>query len=124
MPGVRVDNNEPAAMYAAAHKAIERARAGHGPTLIEAMTFRFYGHQMSDSNEYMKPGELERERAADPVLRMRDWLIENDVLSVEAIETIEAQAKSEVEDAYQFADTSPVPELSQGLTDVYEEAQA
>lgn len=59
------------AMYTAAKEAVERARRGDGPTLLEAMTFRFYGHQMSDGNEYMKPGELDAARAADPVVRFR-----------------------------------------------------
>lgn len=122
MPGVRVDGNDPVAMYGAAKQAIERARAGEGPTLIEAMTFRFFGHQMSDQNEYMKPGELDDRRAADPVLRFRAWLIDNGVLSVAEIEAIEAHAKAEVDAAVQFAIESFPPDLSEGLTDVYEEA--
>ena len=121
MPGVRVDGNNPVEMYEAARTAVERARAGEGPTLLEAMTFRFYGHQMSDQNEYMKPGELERERAADPVLTFRKWLIDQDVLAESDIEAIEAQAKSEVQSAFEFAEASPLPDLSEALTDVYEE---
>lgn len=121
MPGVRVDGNDPVAMYAAAKEAIEAARAGDGPTLIEAMTFRFFGHQMSDGNEYMKPGELDAERTADPVLAFRAWLIDNDVLSAADIDAIEADAKAEVAAAVTFAMDSPAPELSEGLTDVYEE---
>ncbi|WP_052957003.1 thiamine pyrophosphate-dependent dehydrogenase E1 component subunit alpha [Mycolicibacter heraklionensis] len=124
MPGVRVDGNDPIAMYAAAKRAIERARAGEGPTLIEAMTFRFYGHQMSDGNEYMKPGELDEARAADPVLAFREWLIDNDVLTAADVEAIEADAKSEIAAAVKFALDSPEPPLSEGLTDVYEEALA
>ncbi|MEZ0362369.1 thiamine pyrophosphate-dependent dehydrogenase E1 component subunit alpha [Mycobacterium sp. pUA109] len=122
MPGVRVDGNDPVAMYTAAQHAIDRARSGQGPTLLEAMTFRFYGHQMSDGNEYMKPGELDAERTADPVLRFRGWLIDNAVLTAADIEAIEADAKAEVAAAVKFALDSPAPELSEGLTDVYEEA--
>ncbi|MCV7194492.1 thiamine pyrophosphate-dependent dehydrogenase E1 component subunit alpha [Mycolicibacterium brumae] len=120
MPGVRVDGNDPVAMYRAAAEAVDRARRGEGPTLIEAMTFRFFGHQMSDNNEYMKPGELERERAADPVLRMRAALIADDVLTEEQAADIEADEKAAVADAFAFAEASPYPELSEGLTDVYE----
>lgn len=120
MPGVRVDGNDPVAMYNAASEAIERARAGEGPTLLEAMTFRFFGHQMSDQNEYMKPGELDAARAADPVLAFRARLIEDQVLTEAEIEQIEAEAKAEVSDAFQFAEASPLPELSELLTDVYE----
>lgn len=122
MPGVRVDGNDPVAMYIAAKQAIERARVGDGPTLIEAMTFRFFGHQMSDQNEYMKPGELDEQRAADPVLRFRAWLIDNGVLSTPEIEAIEAQAKAEVDAAVKFAMESSAPDLSEGLTDVCQEA--
>ncbi len=121
MRGVRVDGNDPVAMHTAAREAVARARAGEGPTLLEAMTFRFFGHQMSDQNEYMKPGELEAERANDPVLRFRAWLIEQRVLTEPEIEAIEAQAKSDVKDAFEFAEASPLPELSELLTDVYEE---
>ncbi|MFZ2238214.1 thiamine pyrophosphate-dependent dehydrogenase E1 component subunit alpha [Mycolicibacterium insubricum] len=120
MPGVRVDGNDPVAMYDAARTAVDRARAGDGPTLLEAMTFRFYGHQMSDQNEYMKPGELQARRAEDPVLRMRAALIADGVLTEDEAAAIEVQAKAEVQDAFEFAEASPVPDLAELLTDVYE----
>ncbi|CAM3095747.1 thiamine pyrophosphate-dependent dehydrogenase E1 component subunit alpha [Mycobacterium intermedium] len=121
MPGVRVDGNDPVAMYTAAKEAVERARRGDGPTLLEAMTFRFYGHQMSDGNEYMKPGELDAARAADPVVRFREWLIDNGILTAAEVESIEAEAKAEVEAGVKFALESPPPDVSELLTDVYEE---
>ncbi|MGV0741332.1 thiamine pyrophosphate-dependent dehydrogenase E1 component subunit alpha [Mycolicibacterium sp. XJ870] len=122
MPGVRVDGNDPVAMYTAAKDAVDRARDGGGPTLLEAMTFRYFGHQMSDQNEYMQPGELDRERASDPVLRLRAQLVADGVLSAEQVDAIEADAQAEVDAACQFALDSPVPEVSEALTDVYEEA--
>ncbi|WP_174564449.1 thiamine pyrophosphate-dependent dehydrogenase E1 component subunit alpha [Nocardia inohanensis] len=121
-PGVRVDGNDPVAMHRAAKQAIERARAGEGPTLLEAMTFRFYGHQMSDQNEYMRPGELAAARAADPVVRMREWLGRTAIATEEQLAGIEAEIKSAVEDAYRFAVDSPVADPGEALTDVYEEA--
>src|SRR5882757_8294547 len=66
MPGVRVDGNDPLAVYSVAREAIERARAGEGPTLIEAMTFRFYGHVMGDADRYMDKAEKAAAMAADP----------------------------------------------------------
>ncbi|NNH68549.1 thiamine pyrophosphate-dependent dehydrogenase E1 component subunit alpha [Nocardia uniformis] len=121
-PGVRVDGNDPVAMYGAAREAIARARAGEGPTLLEAMTFRFYGHQMSDQNEYMQPGELAAARAADPVPRMRDWLIAEGIATAAELDAVEAEQKAAIADAVEFADASPLPDLSEALTDVYEEA--
>ncbi|WP_234808070.1 thiamine pyrophosphate-dependent dehydrogenase E1 component subunit alpha [Mycolicibacillus trivialis] len=122
-PGVRVDGNDPVAMYEAAREAIDRARSGEGPTLLEAMTFRFYGHQMSDNNAYMKPGELDEARANDPVLLFRQWLLDNDIATEERLAEIEAAAKDEVARAVKFATDSPPPELAEGLTDVYQEQE-
>lgn len=121
MPGVRVDGNNAVAMYGAAHEAIERARAGEGPTLLEAMTFRFYGHQMSDQNEYMKPGELAAARADDPVLALRGQLIARGVLSEGEAAAVEDAAKADVDAAVAFALNSPQPDLAEGGTDVFAE---
>ncbi|WP_330181035.1 thiamine pyrophosphate-dependent dehydrogenase E1 component subunit alpha [Nocardia sp. NBC_01503] len=123
-PGVRVNGNDPIEMHRAAKAAIERARAGAGPTLIEAMTFRFYGHQMSDQNEYMKPGELAAARADDPVPRLREWLTAKGIATTAQLDRIEAEVKAAVEDAYRFALESPAADLSELLTDVYQEAMA
>lgn len=123
-PGVRVDGNDPVAMYTAAREAVERARSGDGPTLLEAMTFRFHGHQMSDNNVYMKPGELDEARANDPVVALRQWLLDNEIADEDQLAGIEAAAKTEVEHAVKFATDSPPPELSEGLTDVYQEVVA
>ena len=76
MPGVTVDGNDPLAMYAVAREAIERARSGQGPTLIEAKTFRFFGHVFGDADKYMHQGEKDAAMARDPVPRFRTWLIE------------------------------------------------
>ncbi|WP_306355768.1 MULTISPECIES: thiamine pyrophosphate-dependent dehydrogenase E1 component subunit alpha [unclassified Nocardia] len=121
-PGVRVDGNDPVAMYSAAREAIARARAGEGPTLLEAMTFRFHGHQMSDRNEYMKPGELDAARAADPVPRFRAWLLDRDIADEAVLAGIENEEKAAVEDAVAFAEQSPPPDPAEAVTDVYEEA--
>ncbi len=77
MPGFRIDGNDPLAIYAAAKTAIERARAGEGPTLIEAMTFRFEGHVFGDNDAYMDPGEKDSRRKDDPWPRYRSYLLDN-----------------------------------------------
>ncbi|MEU8900294.1 thiamine pyrophosphate-dependent dehydrogenase E1 component subunit alpha [Nocardia sp. NPDC048505] len=123
-PGVRVDGNDPVAMQRVAAEAIARARAGEGPTLIEAMTFRFYGHQMSDQNEYMKPGELDAARAADPVVAMRGWLTSQGIADEARLAEIEAEIDAAVADAYRFANESPVADLAEAGTDVYQEVPA
>ena len=78
MPGVTVDGNDPVAVYTAAKEAVDRARAGGGPTLIEARTFRFRGHLFGDADAYMDKGEKEAAMArgsgaAIPRLVDRQW---------------------------------------------------
>ena len=68
----------------------------------------------------LKPGELQARRAEDPVLRMRAALIADGVLTEDEAAAIEVQAKAEVQDAFEFAEASPVPDLAELLTDVYE----
>ncbi len=77
MVGVTVDGNDPVAMCQAAEEAVARARAGEGPTLIEAVTYRFWGHLMGDAMEYMPKEERQAAMDADPVPRYRQWLIDN-----------------------------------------------
>lgn len=119
MPGVHVDGNDPIAMYSAAREAVERARAGEGPTLIEAMTFRFHGHVFGDADGYMDKGEKEAAMAADPYPRFRSRLIADGIASEAELADIEARAKVEVDEAIKFALESPWPGLDELATDVY-----
>ena len=119
MPAETVDGNDPNAMWSAARTAIERARAGNGPTLIEALTFRFYGHVMGDKSEYMESGELKLAMDNDPIARFRTMLIENKHASTADIEALEAQIKLEVDAAAEFALSSHYPPLDETLKDVY-----
>ena len=75
MEGVHTDGNDVEVMYEVAAQAVQRARAGDGPTLIEAMTFRFHGHVMGDADAYMDPLEKQAAVAADPVPRYRATLL-------------------------------------------------
>ncbi|WP_022981607.1 thiamine pyrophosphate-dependent dehydrogenase E1 component subunit alpha, partial [Ideonella sp. B508-1] len=117
MPGVTVDGNDPLAVYAVARKAVARARAGEGPTLIEAKTFRFHGHVFGDADAYMAPGEKAAAMARDPVPLFRSWLIEGGVAEGELAD-IESTIDREIEEAVKFALESPVPDLSELHTDV------
>lgn len=122
MPGVRVDGNDPAEMYHAAKEAVERARAGEGPTLIEAMTFRFHGHVFGDADGYMTKEEKAEAMANDPVPRMRQSIIDAGIATEEELAAIEAGIEKEIDEAVEFALASKLPELSELVTDVYGDA--
>ncbi|MFI7194230.1 pyruvate dehydrogenase [Nocardia sp. 852002-20019_SCH5090214] len=124
MPGVTVDGNDPIAMYQVAGDAIGRARRGEGPTLLEAMTFRFHGHVMGDQQGYMPKEELAAAMANDPLPRFRAQLIESGAATVEQIEAVEAAAAAEVADAAEFAFDAPLPDPAELTTDVYAEGAA
>ncbi|MEC9358960.1 MAG: thiamine pyrophosphate-dependent dehydrogenase E1 component subunit alpha [Pseudomonadota bacterium] len=119
MPGVRVDGNDPLAVYAAAQQAIERARAGQGPTLIEAMTFRFNGHLIGDMGEYIPKEQYGAAVAADPYPKYRQWLIDNGHASVTDLDGIDATLAAEVDAAVKFAFDSPLTDPSEIQRDVY-----
>jgi len=123
MPGVTVDGNDPIAMYGAAATAIDRARAGDGPTLIEAMTYRFMGHFYGDQMPYMDQEEYQAALAADPLPRFRSLLIDEGHASEEDLAAIEKQAGAEADDAVEFAFASPPPDPSTLFEDVYAEVR-
>ena len=109
MPGIHVDGNDPVAMWKAAKQAIDRARAGEGPTLIEAMTFRFMGHLIGDPDEHWRPGEKEEAIANDPVPALRKYLLENHIATEDQVADLEARLDKEIEQAIAFAAASPKP---------------
>jgi acetoin:2,6-dichlorophenolindophenol oxidoreductase subunit alpha len=123
MPGVTIDGNDPLAVYAASREAVARARAGDGPTLIEAKTFRFHGHVFGDADAYMSKGEKEAAMARDPVPRFRTWLLEGGVAESE-LAALETAIDKEIDEAVAFALESPVPDLSELNTDVLAEVAA
>lgn len=119
MPGVRVDGNDPVAMYGAARAAVERARAGDGPTLIEAMTFRFHGHVFGDSDKYMAPGEKAAAMANDPVPAYRARLIAEGIAEENRLAAIEADHEAALDAAVEFALASPFPGAHELTADVF-----
>ncbi len=122
MPGVTVDGNDAVAMYAAAKEAVDRARSGGGPTLIEANTYRFFGHLLGDAMEYQPAAEREAAIEADPVPRLRAQLIDQGVLSAEEAAAIEARIDAEIDEAVEFALAAEPPADDELFTDVYAEA--
>lgn len=121
MPGERVDGNDPFAMYAAAHEAIARARAGEGPTLIEAMTYRFHGHVLGDQDTYMDKARKAEAIANDPVPRFRALLIESGVATEQQLASIEAEIEDAISQAVEFALESPFPGVEELKLDIFAE---
>lgn len=121
MPGVRVNGNDPIEMFAAAREAVERARAGEGPTLIEAMTFRFHGHVFGDADAYMDKAQKKAAMEADPVPIFRARLIADGIATEEQLAEIEATVETQIDEAVEFALASPFPDLAELTRDVYAE---
>jgi acetoin:2,6-dichlorophenolindophenol oxidoreductase subunit alpha len=124
IPGVCVDGNDPLAVYGAANAAIARARTGGGPTLIEALTFRFNGHLIGDAGEYIPKAEYQAALAADPYPKFRRWLIDNKHCAPSELEALEAEVKLEIDAAVQFAFDSPLTDPSEVTRDIYAETTA
>ncbi len=122
IPGVRVDGNDPVEMYRASREAVDRARAGEGPTLIEAMTFRFHGHVFGDADGYMDKAQKAAAVAADPVPRLRARLIAEGIADEARLTAIEAEIDAAIDAAVEHALASPLPGLAELTTDVYGEA--
>ena len=118
VPGVRVDGNDPVAMWRAAEEAVSRARAGGGPTLIEALTFRFKGHLLGDTGSYIPKEEMAAALAADPVPAFRARLIAEGHATAAQLGEMEAEIAREVAAAEEFALASPWPDRAELETDV------
>lgn len=112
MPGETVDGNDLMAVHGAVQKAVERARSGEGPSLVENVTYRWRGHSKSDVNRYRSQEEIELWKDKDPIKRFREHLIEEGVLSAEEADKIEAQAYADIDEAVDFAEDSPEPDLA------------
>ncbi|QBD78530.1 thiamine pyrophosphate-dependent dehydrogenase E1 component subunit alpha [Ktedonosporobacter rubrisoli] len=119
IPGERVDGNDVFAVYEAVYKAAQRARAGQGPSLIEAYTYRYKGHSKSDQNRYRTRDEIREWQGRDPIKRLSEYLIAHNVMSQEEIKQEEAAAYQVIEDGYQFALSSPEPDPETLLEGVY-----
>ncbi|MGC9399719.1 MAG: thiamine pyrophosphate-dependent dehydrogenase E1 component subunit alpha [Anaerolineae bacterium] len=111
MPGVTVDGNDVLAVYEAVAEAAERARAGGGPTLVENVTYRWRGHSKSDANVYRTREEIEAWKKKDPIARFRRQLIEEEGLTPEEADALQAEADAIIEEAVAFAEESPEPTL-------------
>jgi TPP-dependent pyruvate/acetoin dehydrogenase alpha subunit len=119
IPGEAVDGNDAVAVHDAAHRAVERARQGHGPSLIEAHTIRWVGHFEGDPQTYRTKAEVEEGHRTDPLTRLRAHLEGRGLLDGAHAERIRAAVAAEIDDAVAFAETSPLPEPRAALSDLF-----
>jgi len=119
MPGVAVDGNDLPVVAAATREAIDRARAGRGPSLVECKTYRLRGHSKSDRNLYRTKEEIEDWRGRDPIARLESELLQHGRLDQATLASVRDEAQREIEAALEFAKSSPMPDLSDLTRDVY-----
>ncbi len=123
-PGHEVDGNDVLAVYEVAREAVERARRGEGPTLIEAKTYRITAHSSDDDDRrYREREEIEGWRQKDPIVRFEKYLIENGILDEEQRDEIDGRIKAEVAEASEYAENAPFAEPESVLSGVYAEGQ-
>lgn len=124
MTGVRVDGNDPKATYEAARNAVARARAGEGPTLIEAMTFRFKGHTLGSPFDYMPKDQYAAAEEVDPLRHFRPWMIAEGHATAEELDAAEREIEAQIDEAVEFGFASAFPADAEVLIDVLGGRQA
>jgi pyruvate dehydrogenase E1 component alpha subunit len=120
IPGEKVDGMDVRAVYAAGSRAVEFARSGQGPFILEMNTYRYRGHSMSDPAKYRTKEELEKMRApeSDPIERVRARILESKIASEDEIKKIDAQIRATVNESAEFATNDQEPDPSELYTDV------
>lgn len=112
MPGVVVDGNDVFAVYEAARQAMERARNGGGPTLLECKTYRLRPHSSADDDrKYRSAEEVESWRARDPIKRFEHYLVEHGIMTGEEIDALRREVRAEVDAATDAAVAAPYPSV-------------
>jgi len=119
MPGKTVDGMELDEVHGAASEAIERARSGEGPSLLEAVTYRYLGHSKSDANLYRTREEISSWRKQDPIQRFAVKLEEEGLLKEDEWRELEKEIEERIEEAFEKAQREPDPEPESALEDVY-----
>ncbi|TDQ78423.1 pyruvate dehydrogenase E1 component alpha subunit [Dongia mobilis] len=120
MPGARVDGHDFFAVWEAVREAVERARAGEGPSLIEATTNRYYGHFEGDAQTYRAPGEVEKVKAEkDCLVHFRKRVTEAGLLSTADLDAIDGEVATQIDQAIEKALAGTLPTVADLTTDVY-----
>ncbi len=121
MPSLSVDGNDIMAVYEASGEAIQRARKGKGPSMLEFRTYRHRGHYVGDPEVYRSKEEVAewQSDSRDPISRFKRQLIEQGIADHGRLEALETAVRREIEEAVSYAENSPVPDVSDLLNDVY-----
>ncbi|MEJ2264816.1 MAG: thiamine pyrophosphate-dependent dehydrogenase E1 component subunit alpha [Anaerolineales bacterium] len=119
IPGVTVDGNDLIEVYGAAQEAVDRARAGKGPTLIEAITYRYRGHSKSDRQRYRTREEVKSWQARDPISNLSERLLAFDLFDRETLNQISEEAQQTIEAAVEFAESAAEPDPRTILDGIY-----
>jgi 2-oxoisovalerate dehydrogenase E1 component alpha subunit len=120
MPGVEGDGNDVLASYRLTKQAVDRARAGEGPSLVELRTYRFYSHTSDDDDRtYRTREEVEQWRKKDPILRFERYLRSVDVLDESGVDEMREQARADVSEGVKAAEAAPLPDPASAARHVY-----
>ncbi len=119
MPGVVVDGNDVLAVHRVAQQAVERARAGEGPTLIECRTYRQCGHSRSDPRTYRTQIEEAEWKTKDPIVNFRKYLLEELHVDENSLRQVDEKVEADLREAIAYADASPLPAADDLYSDVY-----
>jgi pyruvate dehydrogenase E1 component alpha subunit len=112
MPGKSVDGNDLLAVLEAVKEAVEHTQGGNGPSLVVCDTYRWRGHSKSDRNRYRTQEEIDEWKEKDPIERFIGYAVKKKLLTKKSAEKIKAQAYDDIEDARQFAESSPEPDVA------------
>jgi pyruvate dehydrogenase E1 component alpha subunit len=118
MESMQIDGNDVEVVYTAVKKAAERARAGEGPTYIEGLTYRLAGHMAGDLETYRTKDEIDYHRQYEPLAVLRQKLLDRGMAD-EDLDQIEQETEAEVQEAVEFAENSPWPDIAEAYTDVF-----
>ncbi len=121
MPGVVVDGNDVLAVYEASRTAIQQARDGQGPTLIECMTYRQCGHSRSDPRTYRSREEEEEWQKRDPIPYFREWLLAEEKCTEDQLGAVDQAVERTIDEAIEFAESSPEPDPEDLLDYLFKE---
>jgi len=119
MPADQIDGMHPETVHEGVARAVKRAREGGGPTLLEIKTYRYKGHSISDPQKYRTKEEVDEYKAKDPIVMVRQTILDNKFASEQELEVIDKRVNDIVEASVKFAEESPWPDDNEVLKDVY-----